>query len=241
MGLYSNNDWRYYQSEYLSHAWGTSPEMKSKEKEYNAKYYQEHKDEILKNARERNASQADFDREDDHEFRGRSVTDSDSLKKRTDEEMSELDRLIAENEKNGNYPPDVMENIKKHNEMVKENIEKLTKTVDDYITSHPNMSKAELENITKSLTTQLDRAHTQMIDLSSSSGKSYVDELMKKRGGSSTVTQKTSSTPKKTDMQIRNQQIQAENAAKLSTNSGSNPREKGESLLDEQLRKYGKK
>lgn len=31
----------------LWHSWGTSPRMKKLEKEYNAKYYQEHKDEIL--------------------------------------------------------------------------------------------------------------------------------------------------------------------------------------------------
>lgn len=33
----------------LSHSWGKSPEQKKREKEYNAKYYQEHKEEILRN------------------------------------------------------------------------------------------------------------------------------------------------------------------------------------------------
>ena len=78
-----------------------------------------------------------------------------------------------------------MENIKKHNEMVKENIEKLSSTVNDYINSHPNISEAEVAQLAESLTKQLDRAHTQMIDLSSDSGKQYVDELMKKRKSSS--------------------------------------------------------
>lgn len=30
--------------EYLAHSWGTKPEQKKREKEYNAKYYQEHKE-----------------------------------------------------------------------------------------------------------------------------------------------------------------------------------------------------
>lgn len=37
--MYSNNDFRLY----LEHSWGKKPEQKAAEREYNAKYYQEHK------------------------------------------------------------------------------------------------------------------------------------------------------------------------------------------------------
>lgn len=39
--------------EALQHSWGKSPENKRREKEYNARYYQEHKEKWLKSAREK--------------------------------------------------------------------------------------------------------------------------------------------------------------------------------------------
>lgn len=191
MALYGYNDWRYYQGATLQHNWGTSPKMKAKEKEYNAKYYQEHRDEILANARKKNDSQEKFDDQEGYKFRGREIRSEDDLHKRASEEEDELARLIEENEKIGGYPPDVMENIKKHNEMVKENIEKLTATVNDYIKSHPNISQDEIDALADSVTKQVDRAHTQMIDLSSDSGKKYVDELMKKKNSSGSSSSKS--------------------------------------------------
>lgn len=40
MSKYPRNDWR----DYLAHSWGTEPKQKAREKEYNAEYYQEHKE-----------------------------------------------------------------------------------------------------------------------------------------------------------------------------------------------------
>lgn len=44
--LYSYNDFRYYKNGSLKHSWGTSPEQKLREKEYNKAYYQAHKHDI---------------------------------------------------------------------------------------------------------------------------------------------------------------------------------------------------
>lgn len=41
---YGNNDWR----DYLAHSWGKKPEQKKREKEYNAWYWDTHKEEIMR-------------------------------------------------------------------------------------------------------------------------------------------------------------------------------------------------
>ena len=45
-----------YYSEELEHSWGTSPEAKAREKEYNHWYYQKHKDEIAAIRKQRHAA-----------------------------------------------------------------------------------------------------------------------------------------------------------------------------------------
>lgn len=47
MATYSENDWRNYSEDSLEHGWGTSPEQKKREREYNHEYWEAHKDEIL--------------------------------------------------------------------------------------------------------------------------------------------------------------------------------------------------
>lgn len=223
MSLYSNNDWR----DYLQHNWGNSPKMKKAEKEYNAKYYQEHKDEILKNRREKNASREEFDDQSDYKFRGREINSEDDLHKRASEEEDEAARLIEENEKIGGYSEEVMKNIREHNEQVKKNIEELTSTVNDYINNHPELSDEQRKSLTDSLTKQIDRAHTQMIDLSQKSGRDYVDGLLKGNKSSGTSSSsKSTSTKKKSSKTTQTQ----------TKNTKSTTKNKTESPIDRQLR-----
>ena len=231
MSLYSNNDWR----DYLQHNWGNSPKMKKAEKEYNAKYYQEHKDEILKNRREKNASREEFDDQSDYKFRGREINSEDDLHKRASEEEDEAARLIEENEKIGGYSEEVMKNIREHNEQVKKNIEELTSTVNDYINSHPELSEEQRKSLTDSLTKQLDRAHTQMIDLKSKSGKDYVNGLLKGNKSSKASSKSKSTSTKKKSSSTTTTTNNKSNSEKKTTNKTE------ESPIDRQLKEKEQK
>ena len=235
MPVYGYNDWRYYQQPVLRHAWGTSPEMKSKEKAYNAKYYEEHREEILAKLKEKKRNSYDYkqaESTDDYDYWFKNH-DKDSLMKVANEHsltesMEDMDVFADADEalKNANLPPDVLENIRKNNENVRNNIATLYKTVEDYVAK--NGGKLSQDDIAKMYNDAEKQANLELkrvIDVSSAEGKAYVS------GGSGSKSK--SSGKAKTATQIKNQQIQAANAAKLSKNQSSS-----NSPIDAQVKKY---
>lgn len=231
--MYSTNDWR----DYLQHNWGTSAKMKEAEKKYNAEYYQKHRDEILKSRKKENASREELDDQSDYKFRGRKITSEDDLHKRASEEEDEVARLIEENDKVDGFSDEVKANVKKHNEQVKKNIEELTATVNDYINAHPEMSDEQRQNLADSLTKQLDRAHTQMIDLKSKSGKDYVNGLTKDTKSSKSKSKSTKKSKSSRSSKKKNSSTTV--TQNTNTNSSKDTEEKT-SVIDDMRKKYGR-
>lgn len=208
MSLYSYNDWR----DYLQHSWGTSPKMKEAEKKYNAKYYQEHKEEILKKRQEarRNSyedkegeeSGWDYESHDGKKSRWDSEEygNGDDAKKKAEllrlanddaftDSLTEYDVLndAEDNLKNSkDYPPDVLENIKKNNDSVRSNVENLMKTVQDYVKKNgDNLSSDQIAKLYKDMDNQVALEMKRVIDVGSKEGKAYVNGLTGNKSSSS--------------------------------------------------------
>lgn len=109
---YGNNDWR----DYLAHSWGKKPEQKKREKEYNAWYWDTHKEEIMRKrgqkgkrplAREKNVTgkTASVKR------RGEGLNESNSINRRDENGLlnppesfkSAINEMYKNYGKNGSY------------------------------------------------------------------------------------------------------------------------------------------
>lgn len=215
---HSYNDYR----DYLSHNWGTSPKMKEAEKKYNAKYYQEHREEILKKRKEersRNSYKVNEEGWDYTKHDGKK-TSWDSEEYGTDEKKkAELMRLANVNaftdgltefdvfndaadslKGNKDYPPEVLKNIEENNANVRKNIENLMKTVEEYVKANGDkLSSDEIAKLYKDMDQQVELETKRVIDIGTKEGRAYVDDLLKEGGsGSSSSGPSPKSTTSKT-------------------------------------------
>lgn len=221
---YTENDWWSFLSHShemaLAHSWGTKPEQKAAEKAYNKEYYEKNKERILA-ARKKHGDKA---------YEGRKIESQDDIKSRMDDETSDLEELMKKNAEAGGYSDEVMENIRKHNQNILDNIKALTEKVNGYINDNPNMSSEQKSELLKSLSDQINKAREQALDLSKESSHDYLKDLGAERSSSSSSSKKSSSgssgssssksSSGKTTAE-RNREIQAENAAKLKERQAS--------------------
>lgn len=202
MEYYGHNDWR----DYLMHNWGTSPEMKQKEHDYNAKYYQEHKEEILKKLHERRRND-NFNQEMEDKFhsesQGRDYNKYDWGGREFDKEytaegkraellryanigaFSDLsewegpDDFAKRNNAHTEYSADVLKNIDQNNRNVYNNIKALAQNVEAYVKDHQNeMTTEQIGQLYQQLDQQISLEYNRYIDLDSAGGKAYVDDLL---------------------------------------------------------------
>ena len=195
MDSYPRNDWRTY----LAHSWGTSPDQKAKEKAYNHKYYEKHK-QLL------NSSRKKFGDKDTQRDAPGSLED---FWKYSEGDIEDIANIIAYNEEMGGYPPEVMENIKKHNQYIIENINNLENQVEKYFKEKGNsISDAEKQQVLAQMTKQIDAARDMILDLRKDSTKEYLAQL----GAKPTSTPKSSSksTAKKEEVKASPGELRAE-------------------------------
>ena len=203
MEYYGHNDWR----DYLMHNWGTSPEMKQKEHDYNAKYYQEHKEEILKKLHERRRSpmtNPEYEERFHSETQGRDYNKYDWGGREFDKAYTaegkraellryantgafsdfsewegDIDELNANNNKHTEYSADVLRNIMQNNQNVLNNMRQLAQNIEAYVKAHQNeMTTEQIGTLYQQLDQQMALEEKRFIDLDSSEGKSYVDDLL---------------------------------------------------------------
>ena len=161
MDSYPRNDWRTY----LAHSWGTSPDQKAKEKAYNHEYYEKHK-QLL------NSSRKKFGDKDTQRDAPGSLED---FWKYSEGDIEDIANIIAYNEEIGGYPPEVMANIKKHNQYIIENINNLENQVEQYFKEKGNsISDAERQQVLAQMTKQIDAARDMILDLRKDSTKEYL-------------------------------------------------------------------
>lgn len=173
--MYSENDWW----SYLQHSWGTKPEQKQAEKNYNHEYYERNKERIL-------AARKKFGDED---HKGEEFKDTDNLDKKMVSEVEELEKLMEINADLGGYSDEMMANIKQHNQNIIDNIKALSDKVSGYMKDNPNMSEEQKKEMLASLREQIDKAKDMAIDLRKDSSKEYLNG----GGGSSSKRTKKSS------------------------------------------------
>lgn len=196
--MYSNNDWRSFQ-----HSWGTKPEQKKREREYNHQYWIDHKEEIMKKRRaKKGGSSEDYEKNraaleearknrGDEDYSREAAKSVEDLYKMVDGDVDLLEKLIKMNEKTGGYADAVMDNIRQHNQNIIDNITALSDAAEKHIKSN-NLSgdaaKAYLENISK----QINKALDQALDLRDDSTHDYLGGKKKKSGGGSSSSSKSS-------------------------------------------------
>lgn len=193
---YGNNDWRDY---CLRHSWGTSPEMKQKEREYNAKYYQEHREDILARRKKDNYGGWRWDKDYDGDTTG-GFEGSRYVGKRKNYDMvntEEYKQVMNDSTKYGTeieaenaytlrsswfkgLPPNVQANVKAHNDQVTQNIQALQGHVDQFLQSHPDLPESQKNQLLKNLKSQMLKAEDEYITPDSSEDRAYVADLMKK-------------------------------------------------------------
>lgn len=194
---YGGNDWR----DFLAHNWGTSPEMKAKEKEYNARYYQEHKEEILERLHKRRYGGFDPGKDyaiNNHGFEGGRYTDrgkdveyGDAFNKFMDEHPEfddDDDGMVAytyESDWFKSLPAEIQKNIKAHNDAINENLDALYGTVAKYMDEHPELSEEQQNQLMKNLKAQTISAKGEYIVVNSAEDRQYVADLIEKSGQSS--------------------------------------------------------
>ena len=193
MDSYPRNDWRTY----LAHSWGTSPDQKAKEKAYNHEYYEKHK-QLL------NSSRKKFGDKDTQRDAPGSIDDAWS---RTEFDLEDIANIMAYNEEMGGYPPEVMENIKKHNRYIIDNITNLQQQVEDYL-KKGNISDAERQQVLAQANKEINAALDMVLDLRKDSTKEYLAQL----GAKPTSTPKSSSksTAKKEEVKASPGELRAE-------------------------------
>lgn len=200
--MYSENDWW----SYLQHSWGTKPEQKQAEKNYNHEYYEKNKERILA-ARKKHG---------DTDHKGEAFKTDDNLNEKMSSEVEELEELLKLNAEAGGYSDEMMENIRQHNQNIIDNIKALSEKVSGYMKDNPNMSEDQKKEMLASLREQIDKAKDMAIDLRKDSSKEYLS-VASSSGGSSKKSSgggSSSNSSGKTTAE-RNREIQAENAAKL--------------------------
>lgn len=239
MPVYGYNDWRDYQR--LEHAWGTSPKMKAKEKAYNAEYYQEHRDEILAKLKEKKRNSYDYkDAESTDDYEMYDKQDKDTLldtarNKGLTDSMSEMDVFADADEalKNANLPADVLENIRKNNENVRNNIAKLYETVENYVAKNADkLSRDDIAKMYNDATKQASLELKRVIDVSSAEGKEYVSGGSSKKKSSSsskkaTATSNTSNTSSSTNTSKKTSTSPIDEQVKKYSSGGSGGRDYG--------------
>ena len=251
--MYSQNDWR----DYLAHSWGTTPKQKVREKEYNHWYWEEHKEEIMKKRRQR-LGQTERDPENDYEinrnilqdrrwengeddFKGSTIDSAESLDKRLQEEIDHIKKMIEANEKAGGYADGDMANIKKHNEMILENLQKLAAQAKSEAGSY---SGDQQKDFFSKINDQFNKAHELILDTGKKSTNEYLDNIGVKRTSSGSSSSSNSSSKKsdeKKDDKKMTAQEQAQrsreaaiNAARSSNAAGKHANDKNyQSLMDD--------
>lgn len=205
MSEFSPNDWW----SYLRHSWGTKPEQKAREKEYNHEYWEKNKERIMEVRR----------RHGDKAHKGEEIKTSDNLNDRIASESGELEDLIKINAEMGGYSDEVMENIRQHNQNIIDNIKALTDKVNSYINDNPDMPEDQKKELLASLREQIDKAMDMAIDLRKESSRDYLsgDNSSEPSSKSSQKSSASNGSSEKSTAE-RNREIQAENAKKLSKN-----------------------
>ncbi len=181
MDNYSPNDWW----SYLQHSWGTKPEQKQAEKNYNHEYYERNKERILA-ARKAHGDQ-------DH--KGEEFKTSDNLDDKMVSEVEELEKLMEINADLGGYSDEMMENIRQHNQNIIDNIKALSDKVSGYMKDNPSMSEEQKKEMLASLREQIDKAKDMAIDLRKDSSKDYLsgNDTSKKKTKKSSSSKSSSS------------------------------------------------
>lgn len=186
--MYSENDWRSYSEArsgfMLAHSWGKKPEQKAREKEYNHDYYERNKELILARRKKHG----------DKDHTSKAIKDEDDSDQRAKDNQTEVEELIRINAEIGGYPPEVMENIKKHNQNVINNINAITKHVNDYLRANAGkLSSDEITKIRANLQSQVDKQRDMMLDLRKESTRGYLEDLGYKSSGGKKSSSKKSS------------------------------------------------
>lgn len=186
--MYSENDWRSYSEArsgfMLAHSWGKKPEQKAREKEYNHDYYERNKELILARRKKHG----------DKDHTSKAIKDEDDSDQRAKDNQTEVEELIRINAEIGGYPPEVMENIKKHNQNVIDNINAITKHVNDYLRANAGkLSSDEITKIRANLQSQVDKQRDMMLDLRKESTRGYLEDLGYKSSGGRKSSSKKSS------------------------------------------------
>lgn len=186
--MYSENDWRSYSEArsgfMLAHSWGKKPEQKAREKEYNHDYYERNKELILARRKKHG----------DKDHTSKAIKDEDDSDQRAKDNQTEVEELIRINAEIGGYPPEVMENIKKHNQNIIDNINAITKHVNDYLRANAGkLSSDEITKIRANLQSQVDKQRDMMLDLRKESTRGYLEDLGYKSSGGKKSSSKKSS------------------------------------------------
>lgn len=210
--MYSENDWRSYSEArsgfMLAHSWGKKPEQKAREKEYNHDYYERNKELILARRKKHG----------DKDHTSKAIKDEDDSDQRAKDNQTEVEELIRINAEIGGYPPEVMENIKKHNQNVIDNINAITKHVNDYLRANAGkLSSDEITKIRANLQSQVDKQRDMMLDLRKESTRGYLEDLGYKSSGGRKSSSKSSRSNSKSAAKTEEKP-----AASSSSSSGSN-------------------
>ena len=195
MDSYPRNDWRTY----LAHSWGTSPDQKAKEKAYNHEYYEKHK-QLLSTSRKK------FGDKDTQRDSPESLEDA---LKRGGFDLDDIAKLMSMNEELGGYSPEVMANIKLHNQYIMDNIKNLQQQVQQYLNEKgASISDGEKQQVLAQMNKEINAAMDMVLDLRKDSTREYLAQL----GAKPTSTSKSSSksAPKKEEVKASPGELRAE-------------------------------
>ena len=243
--MYGNNDWR----DYLAHSWGTSPKQKAREKEYNHEYWEKNKEEIMKKRRQR-LGQEERDPENDFEinrnilqdrrwangeddFKGSTIDSAESLEKRLQEEMDHIKKMIEANEKAGGYADGDLANIRKHNEMILENLQKLAEQAKG---EAGNYSPEQQKEFYSKINDQFNKAHELILDTGKKSSNEYLSNIGIQRtsGGNSGSDSSKSSSENGSKSNDSNTQKTEKNETNTNQSSGKYANDKAyQDLMDD--------
>lgn len=267
--LYSYNDWRDYalaherKSQWTDDKGNNTPA-------YNHKYYEEHKQEIINRVKEnRRNSYEDLKTEKNgydwatQDGGGRKFANEDERRKEYLLLANENNFVERESEygvwedadeslKNSkDYPPEVLENIRKNNEAARENVKKLAETVQDYVKAHAGkLTNDQIATLYKDLEQQIALERKRVIDIGTGEGKKYVDDLLKSGGEKSKSELKSkskSSSKEKTSSKSSSKSSSSsktkssESSTTSSTKSDStksNSKKRERTVTDELVEKY---
>lgn len=218
MEYFGSNDWRDYvnRRNELRHSWGIKPEQKAKEKEYNHEYYEKHKEMILAKRKSHGENSRSTD--------SSKITSSDEMTKFHEGDIAQLEDLLKINEDLGGYPPEVMANIRQHNQNIIDNLTALNKHAEEYLSKN-GLSDKDRSDFLASYTKQVDEAMDLMLDLRKQSSRDYIEELGFKSSGnnSSTSPSKGSSgSAKSAGSGKTDSKIYTEGAKRRQSNQSSN-------------------